>query len=152
MKLKSTSQLPNFSFTFFQFMVHCEVLNALSNSVLFLCINNSLSANQHLKIMHQNPKTVRVVVSPNCMLQFTFSQQFTFFCNSIVQLQLQMIWTPTFSHWNSDYKYIIILFENVEVTLRVEIKIQCWIVQTMYYVVIIVLITSSKLNEPDFYL
>ena len=134
MKLKSTSQLPNFSFTFFQFMVHCEVLNALSNSVLFLCINNSLSANQHLKIMHQNPKTVRVVVSPNCMLQFTFSQQFTFFCNSIVQLQLQMIWTPTLSYWNpwlEQRLQVVILFENVEVTLRVEIKIQCWIVQTM---------------------
>ena len=134
MKLKSTSQLPNFSFTFFQFMVHCEVLNALSNSVLFLCINNSLSANQHLKIMHQNPKTVRVVVSPNCMLQFTFSKQFTFFCNSIVQLQLQMIWTPTLSYWNpwlEQRLQVVILFENVEVTLWVEIKIQCWIVQTM---------------------
>ena len=71
MKLKSTSQLPNFSFTVFQFMVHCEALNALSNSVLFLCINNSLSANQHLKIMHPAPKTVRSTI--HFLLQFNYS-------------------------------------------------------------------------------
>ena len=64
-------QLPNFSFTVFQFMVHCEALNALSNSVLFLCINNSLSANQHLKIMHPAPKTVRSTI--HFLLQFNYS-------------------------------------------------------------------------------
>ena len=88
-------QLPNFSFTVFQFMVHCEALNALSNSVLFLSINNSLSANQHLKIMHPAPKNSS---GSSQSAQFTFSQQFAFFCNSIIQLQLQMIWTPTLTY------------------------------------------------------